>query len=145
MKKALALALVMILGLAACTKKAPAAALYLPNKNADGFVTKEVRTDGTIEDIVALLVAEEALPAGCAPLSFSPDGEAALDMNEAFRLAVTTTGTTGEYLTFGSLVNTVLAYYGLESVYVTAGGRVIESGHAVYDKPLRFHENHQGA
>ena len=117
--------------------------LYLPNENADGFDTKQAQTDGSIEDIVALLVAEGALPEGCAPLSFQPDDEvgARLDMNDAFRQAVSSTGTTGEYLRFGSLVNTVLKYYGLEQVYITAQGKVIESGHAIYDEPLRFYEN----
>lgn len=170
MKKlfACALALTLLLGLAACggsgpqpqtTQPPPSQAtqatqpatakpvpekplvrLYLPNDNADGFIFRQMWTDGTIEELVSMLVAEGALPEGCAPLSFDKDG-AKLDMNEAFGLAVSTTGTTGEYMRFGCLVNTVLTYYGLESVYVTAGGRVIESGHAVYDEPLRFFEN----
>ena len=163
MKKlfASALALTLLLGLAACggsgpqpqpqppsqtTQPAktlpekPLVRLYLPNDNADGFIIRQMWTDGTIEELVSMLVAEGALPEGCAPLSFDKDG-AKLDMNEAFGQAVRTTGTTGEYLRFGCLVNTVLTYYGLESVYVTAVGQVIESGHAVYDEPLRFFEN----
>ena len=117
------------------------AMLYLPNDNADGFVTKQVQTDGTIEDLIAQLAAEGALPAGCAPLSFQAGEQGALDMNEAFGRAVTTTGTTGEYLLFGSLVNTVLTYFELGSVSVTSEGQTIESGHATYDEPLRFFEN----
>lgn len=122
------------------TTQAPPVILYLPNENADGFVTKAAFTDGTAEDIVALLVQEGALPRGCAPLSFSAD-EAKLDMNEAFLLAVCSTGTTGEYLLLGCLVNSLLQYYGLESVMVTAQGKVIETGHAIHDQPLRFFEN----
>jgi len=173
MKKlfAFALALTLLLGLAACdwsvkplqptqqpqlqttlpaqpettqpVPEKPLVRLYLPNDNADGFIFRQMWTDGTIEELVSMLVAEGALPEGCAPLSFDRDG-ARLDMNEAFGLAVSTTGTTGEYMRFGCLVNTVLTYYGLENVYVTAGGRVIESGHAVYDEPLGFFENQAG-
>ena len=170
MKKifALALALALPLGLAACdwlgkpeppqptqaettaepetATEIPPVTLYLPNENADGFVTRQAKTDGAIADVVALLVAEGALPEGCAPLSFmagnrSGHESAKLDMNAAFGTAVSSTGTTGEYLLFGCLVNTVLVYYGYESVVVTAEGRVIESGHAVYDEPLWFYEN----
>lgn len=125
---------------AEATTQIPPVILYLPNENADGFVMKAAQTDGSVEDIVALLVGEGALPAGCAPLSFSAE-EAALDMNEAFGRAAGATGTTGEYLLFGSLVNTLLKYYGLESVFVTAQGQVIETGHAAYDFELRFYEN----
>jgi len=144
MRKAFAiiLACVLLLGLAACRRQ-QAIQLYLPNENADGFVVKAAQTDGTIESVVALLVAEGALPEGCAALSFSAQ-DAALDMNEAFRLAVSTTGTTGEYLRFGSLVNTVLGCYGLEVLHLTAEGLIIETGHEIYDYALRFYDN-QGA
>jgi len=122
------------------TAVTPPVILYLPNGNADGFDTKAAHTDGTAADIIALLAGEGALPAGCAPLSFSME-DAALDMNGAFGRAVRSTGTTGEYLLFGSLVNTLLKYYGLESVFVTAEGETIETGHETYDFALRFFEN----
>jgi len=167
MKKAFAIALAcaLLLGLAACdwfggnttqaqtttqaeitTEPEPTAqllpvTLHLPNENADGFITRQAETDGSIEGIVALLVAEGGLPAGCAPRSFSAQ-DASLDMNEAFLRAVSTTGTTGEYLLFGSLVNTVLGFFGLEVLYITAQGQVIETGHSTYDFVFRFYENH---
>ena len=169
MKKAFAVALAcaLLLGLAACdwfggnttqaqtttqaetttetepTTQLKQVTLYLPNENADGFITRQAETDGSIEGVVALLVAEGALPEGCAPLGFSVE-DAALDMNEAFLQAVNNTGTTGEYLRFGSLVNTVLGFFGLEVLYITAQGQVIETGHNTYDFVFRFYENHAG-
>jgi len=116
--------------------------LYLPNDNADGFVVKAALTDGTAADLVALLVAEGALPEGCALLSF--EGGTA-DMNAAYGAAISSTGTTGEYLRMGCVVNTLLTFYGLESIYITVEGRVPETGHNEYDFPLCFYENQQAA
>ena len=148
MKKSIAFALSLLLamGLVSCgCKIAPPqeVMLYLPNDNADGFVTKVVQTDAppTPEGIVALLVAQGALPEGCALLGFSPDGQPQVDMNAAFGQAVRGTGTAGEYLLFGSLVNTLLYFYGLESILVTVEGQIPETGHETYDYPLRFYEN----
>ena len=113
--------------------------LFLPNDNADGFVPKAALTDGTAADLVALLVAEGALPEGCALLSF--EGGTA-DMNAAYGQAISTTGTAGEYMRVGCVVNTLLTFYGLQSLYITVEGQAPETGHVVYDFPLRFHENH---
>jgi len=136
------LALCLVIGLAACGRKNPVeprmAALYLPNENADGFIVKEAVTNGTAEDLVALLAAEGALPEGCALLGFA---NGAADMNEAYGRAINSTGTAGEYLRIGCLVNTLLIFFGLEEITLTVEGRIPETGHAVYDQPLRFFEN----
>jgi len=118
------------------------AVLYLPNDNADGFIARAVLCDGTAADLVARLVGAQALPEGCALLSFE-NGVA--DMNAAFGQAIGTTGTTGEYLRIGCVVNTLLTFYGLESIYITVEGAVPVTGHNEYDFPLRFFENQQGS
>jgi len=137
------LALCLFLGLAACNEN-PAepqtAAFYLPNEDADGFVVKEGLTDGKAEDLVALLVAEGALPEGCALLSFDLDNATA-DMNAAYGRAISNTGTAGEYMLLGSLANTLLIFFGLDEIAVTVEGQHIETGHEIYDYPLRFFEN----
>ena len=112
--------------------------VYLPNDNADGFITKDAIFDGKAQSIVSLLVAEGALPAGCALLSFE-DGVA--DMNAAYGGAISNTGTAGEYLMIGCVVNSLLIAYELESVYLTIEGAVPETGHEIYDYPLKFYEN----
>ena len=113
--------------------------LYLPNENADGFVTKDAMTDGTAEHIVSLLVEERALPEGCALLSFSNDvGGAVVDMNAAYGQAIGE-GTAAEYLRLGSVVNTLLNFYELTEITITIEGQVPNTGHEIYDYPLRFY------
>ena len=55
-----------------------------------------------------------------------------VDFNEAFGAYVCSMGTTGEYYTIGSVVNTFLDAYGCEKVKITVEGNTLESGHAEY-------------
>jgi hypothetical protein len=115
--------------------------LYLPNENADGFVTEEAMTDGMAEHIVSLLVEHHALPEGCALLAFSAEGTSGTaDLNAAYGQAINQ-GTTGEYLAFGAVVNTLLVFFELDELTITIEGEVPETGHEIYDRPLHFHEN----
>jgi len=119
--------------------------LYLPNANVDGFINKAALTDGTANDIVALLVKEKALPAGSAALSFTTnaaDKSCKLDMNAAYGNAVSNTGTTGEYMLLGSLVNTMLVFYGMEKITITIEGKTLTTGHGVYNYPLTFYKSY---
>jgi hypothetical protein len=117
-------------------------ALYLPNDNADGFVVYAAMTDGSAEHIVSLLVDKDALPAGCELLDFSVSGNSAsADMNAKYGQAVSSTGTAGEYMMIGSVVNTLLTFFELEEITLTIEGQVLETGHSIYDFPLRFFEN----
>jgi hypothetical protein len=147
------LAMATALACAACTGGDPATpdvpddesstvTLYLPNDNADGFTTKDAMTDGTAEDIVRLLVAEGALPAGTELISCQVTGSSGLvDMNAAYGQAITNSGTAGEYMRVGCLVNTLLVYYGLDEIRLTVEGETPVSGHTVYDQPLHFYED----
>jgi hypothetical protein len=116
--------------------------LYLPNENADGFITKAALTDGKPEHIVSLLAEDPALPQGCKLLDFAIDGNGSCraDMNAAYGQAIGE-GTTAEYLRLGCVVNTLLTYFELEEITVTIEGKVPKTGHEVYDYPLRFYEN----
>jgi spore germination protein GerM len=118
--------------------------LYLPNDNADGFVTQDAATDGSAAHIVSLLVEQGALPEGCALLAFSTNGTSGTaDMNAAYGQAVNQ-GTTGEYLRLGAVVNTLLVFFELDELTITIEGKMLETGHESYDHPLRFHENQVG-
>ena len=55
-----------------------------------------------------------------------------IDFNEAFGAYVCSMGTTGEYYTIGSFVNTFLDVYGCEKVKITVEGNTLETGHAEY-------------
>jgi len=148
---ALALSVVMALGLAACDPDCPQEpdpqyqdiVLYLPDDNAMGFVTVASTTDGTAAHIVSLLVGHGALPAGCASIAFSFEGDdgCVINMNAAFGRAIGSTGTSGERMLFGSLVNTLLSFHRLDEITVLVEGEPPETGHEIYDYPLRFYEN----
>jgi hypothetical protein len=116
--------------------------LYVPNENVDGFDVVESYTDGTAEDIIALLVYENAIPEGCDIISFVEDGYggAVADMNVEYGFAISQ-GTTGEYIHLGCVVNTLLTYYNLDNITITIEGQVAETGHEIYDYPLSFYED----
>jgi spore germination protein GerM len=115
--------------------------LYLPGENAIGFITETALTDGTPEHIVSLLVSENALPEGSSLLDFviNNDGSCQADMNAAYGQALGK-GTSAEYQLLGCLVNTLLTYFDLEEITLTIEGETLETGHNVYDYPLRIFE-----
>lgn len=75
-------------------------------------------------------------------LSFTKaGGELKLDFNEAFARRISSTGTAGEYIIMGSLVNTYLSAFNAATVTVTVEGEVWESGHVIYDMPLSKYDS----
>lgn len=68
-------------------------------------------------------------------------GDITLDFNEAFAQRIRSTGTAGEYILMGSLVNTYLDAFNAATVTVTVEGGVWESGHVIYDMPMGRFEN----
>ena len=137
------------------TTSAPAqmsVTLYLPNDNADGFVTREVtlpreapqdtmeqliQSTALAEDILEQLVQAGALPEGVRVLSMD---SGVLDLNSAFLSFLNSMGTSGEYVVMGSVVNTYLTAFDLERITITVEGNVPETGHSIYDQPLRMYE-----
>ena len=86
----------------------------------------------------AQLIAHDALPKDSEVLAISKDGDAlSLDMNEAFLAGLRASGSTGEFLYMGSLVNTFLDNFNCTTVRVTVEGQPFSTGHTEYDKPLQ--------
>ena len=137
--------------------------LYLPNEE-DSYQTlrtEEAEVANGIQGLLDALTDRGVLPEGTAALSFeiTDDGETvvtgegpeavvshtagdlhgALDLSEEF-LTGLETGTTGELMLMGSLVNTVIGHYQLTDLTLTCQGETIESGHQIYDEPLTFYE-----
>ena len=129
--------------------------LYIPNETADGFdeVTETVKAQP--QGIVDALIAHEALPADVRVNSFRLEdngvetqegdivsyavGDALhidLDLSAEFAEGLASTGTAGEEMMLGSLVNTILSAYGADTLTVTCDGETLETGHCVYDEPL---------
>lgn len=112
--------------------------VYVSNDDATEFVSESVNIDElTPENIVNALVQKSALSSDIQVLKCEEqtvDGVKSLnvDFNEAFGTYVGSMGTTGEYYTIGSVVNTFLDAYGCEQIKITVEGNTLESGHAEY-------------
>lgn len=99
--------------------------LYVSNDDATEFVSESVKIDElTPENIVNALVQKSVLPSDIQVLKCEEqivDGVKSLDVdfNEAFGAYVCSMGTTGEYYTIGSVVNTFSDAYGCEQIKIT--------------------------
>ncbi len=111
---------------------------YVSNDDATAFVAESVKIDElTPENIVKVLIEKSVLPSDIQVLKCDKqtiDGVKSLDadFNEAFGAYVCSMGTTGEYYTIRSIVNTFLDAYGCEKVKITVEGNTLETGHAEY-------------
>lgn len=112
--------------------------VYVCNDDATAFVSESVKIDElTPENIVNALIEKSVLSSDVQVLKCDKqtvDGVESLeiDFNEAFGAYVCSMGTTGEYYTIGSIVNTFLDAYGCEKVKITVEGNTLETGHAEY-------------
>ena len=62
----------------------------------------------------------------------------AVDFSQEFQDDLFTQGTAGEFLMMGSVVNTFLRAYDADSMTITVNGNPLESGHCIYEKPMKF-------
>ena len=112
--------------------------VYVCNDDATAFVSESVEiAELTPENIVNALVQKSVLSSDVQVLKCDKqtvDGVECLDVdfNEAFGTYVCSMGTTGEYYTIGSVVDTFLDAYGCEKVKITVEGDTLETGHAEY-------------
>lgn len=63
-----------------------------------------------------------------------------VDFSQEFQDELFMQGTAGEFLMLGSVVNTFLKAYDAESMTITVNGNPLESGHCIYEKPMKFCE-----
>ena len=119
---------------------------YFPNDQASDLRADTVHITDTeaavtvtyAQAIVDQLIAHDALPKDSKVLAISKDGNAlSLDMDEAFLAGLRQSGSTGESMYLGSLVNTFLDNFNCETVRVTVEGKSFSTAHADYDKPLQ--------
>ena len=117
--------------------------IYLPDENAQNLVIKEVqieKNDEPMVELVQALVTEKALPAGTEVEKWSVSKDDApavtLDLNKAFTDGILNSGSTGETMMLGSLINTVWEYFKPASITLTVDGEPLETGHNIYDTPF---------
>lgn len=123
--------------------------LYVPNENADGFdlldtYIPELNKDELMSALIAAGVFPEGVAVNSCELTQDASGTPvmALDMNAAFAQLMNGTGTTGEYLYMGSLVNSFLNAFGASRLSLTVDGGVLETGHSIYDFELSWYDNY---
>ncbi|MBS6397291.1 MAG: hypothetical protein KH452_09100 [Clostridiales bacterium] len=116
--------------------------IYHGDDQAEQIQQRTVYVDEVNEHVVMSRLAE-ALgmdeSVGVKSLTFGMHGGdkvAILDLNQAFADYVSQMGTAGEYIVMGSLTNTFLDCYQCELLIVTVEGRVLETGHSVYEEYL---------
>ena len=113
--------------------------LYVPNKNADGFNVTTL--EGENLTFLDAMTETDVLSSDIEINSISrEENHLNIDFNQAFRDLVCTMGTSGERMIVGSVVNTLIANYDVETVSITIEGEVWESGHVIYDFPMGFFE-----
>lgn len=112
--------------------------IYHSNDDATGFTSETVDVDEiTVEDIVKELVEKSVLTSDIKVNNFETvnvDGKQSinLDFNQAFDTFINGKGSTGEYYTIGSIVNTFLDAYSCERIKITVEGGTLETGHTDY-------------
>lgn len=119
--------------------------IYHGDSRAENIrVNTELTEEITPEILLWNLSAYEALPSSVKAEGFREEkGEEGLilylDLSEDFSEFLSSMGTAGETMAMGSLVNTFLDAYGADAVVVTAAGKTLETGHAIYDFPIQMY------
>ena len=116
--------------------------IYTGNANADGFDTSKVKIRPSAKNIVKALQSKEAVASDVKVNSFKDGGaNLTLDLNLAYAQDVATSGTAGEYIKVGCVVNTFLDAYDATNITITVEGKSWETGHSVYDAPLQKYKS----
>ena len=115
--------------------------IYLPLESADGFEHKTINvSEITPQSVLRELQNHDVLQENVMINQLEVKGtQLNLDFNQAFADLICSTGTAGELMIIGSVVNTYLSAYqssNVECVLITVEGSSWESGHVIYDMPI---------
>lgn len=128
-------------------QKAPAApetfklTVYYPDENLEGFEKKTVDVTAIDEQTIV----DQLILAGVVPVHTKVNKlenttkQLRVDFSSDFANIVYNVGSSGEILKIGSVVNTFLEAYNAKEMIITVDGKVLESGHNIYDYPLTFY------
>jgi hypothetical protein len=113
--------------------------VYVPDEDAISF--NVITVEGHMLTFLEAMVEAGVLNKDIQINSIVPEeNHLTIDFNQAFRDLVCSMGTSGERMIIGSVVNTLIANYEVETVSITVDGEVWESGHVIYDFPMGFFE-----
>ena len=112
--------------------------IYFGNADASDFETENVLVQQiSADEIWSQLIEKGVIPMDVTILSCKEteqEGKKALelDVSEKFSTYVNGLGTSGEYITVGSICNTFLDAFDSETIRITVEGKNLETGHAEY-------------
>lgn len=142
------LLLVLCLCLCACTneKAVPADTaaeinVYYSDENCENLLSESVSIpELSPENIMAALLEKGAISQSVSVNSFLMDktGVIRLDLGKEFGGMISAMGTSGEYMMMGALVNTFLDAYSASGLMLQVDGKILETGHSIYDFTLEF-------
>lgn len=127
------------------TEEGIALHVYRGDEQAENIVQQTVYVDEVTEQVVMEQLAEALnmdSSVGLKSVSFGMyggDRVIILDLNQAFADYLNRLGTAGEYIVMGSLTDTFLDCYQCELMLVTAEGKVLETGHGIYEEYLEMY------
>lgn len=127
------------------TEEGVALHVYCGDDYAEHIEQKTVYVDEVTEEVVMdrlslVLNMDEGVQ--LKKLAFGTHGGdkvAMLDMNQAFADYLGRMGTAGEYIVMGSVVNTFLDCYQCDLMLLTVEGKVLETGHNIYEEYLEMY------
>lgn len=122
----------------ATAPQSTAVTIYYGNENADGFETTQVMVEEVDMNIlVQLLIDQGVLREGTLIQGLAVDGDTLyMDFNSVFADLIFSMGSSGEYIVLGSVVNTFLDAFHVESAWITVDNQILESGHNVFNFAL---------
>ena len=112
--------------------------IYFGNADASDFETENVLVQQiSADEIWSQLIEKGVIPMDVTMLSCKEteqEGKKALelDVSEKFSTYLNGLGTSGEYITVGSICNTFLDAFDSETIRITVEGKKLETGHAEY-------------
>ena len=112
--------------------------IYLGNENADALIANPMLVEEiTPENLMKELKIYGGVAENVEILGFqNNNGSLVLDLSQAYADSILNSGSSGEYIKVGCVVNTFLEAYNASEITITVNGSEWESGHTVYDFPM---------
>lgn len=125
--------------------------IYYGDDNAenlliDGIEKQKVTPELLISELVKRnVILEDTKVNSIKETKYSKGKTLEVDFSEKFQEALFNQGSSGEFIMMGSVVNTFLRAYEADNMTITVNGNILESGHCIYESPMRAYEPDEDA
>ena len=113
--------------------------IYAPDDNVETLIQGKVKIqDVTAQKLLKEMIKMGTLEEGTKINSFEIRKQTAyVDFNRAFEKTLRKMGSSGEVLTVQAVTKTICENLGTKAMKFTVEGKVLETGHNIYDEPQR--------